>query len=143
MTCHVFLLIFGIASGTTSSSSALLLVFCWTWPLRRVDCLFPPPVRLVKMEATSLSVLPKDTTSKLVELFFTLSLLCGVPNRETFFKVFWYDLNWKTNSRSTDCKVVALTTKPSSQLVCDKINVMNLPCDEITSSKYEGVRRLS
>ena len=30
-----------------------------------------------------------------------------------FFKVFWYDLTWEMNPRSTDCEADAVTTIPS------------------------------
>ena len=50
-----------------------LHVFRETKPLRRVDCLAPPPV-CVKDGGIPFSALPKDTTSKLDGLLSTLSL---------------------------------------------------------------------
>ena len=67
-----------------------------------------------------LSALPKDTTSKLASLFFTLSFMCWAPSREAVnticFKVFWYDSTWEMNPRITDYEADALTTTPSPKM---------------------------
>ena len=85
---------------------------------------------------------PKDTTSKLADLFSTLSLfLCQAPSREAvniIFKVFWYDSTREMNTRSTacggsnpvacrglvmpgaNCLIVCLPPNLSSTLGCDK-----------------------
>ena len=64
-----------------------------------------------------LSALPKDTTSKLAGLFFTLSLLYAERQAGKlwipFFKVFWYDSTLGMNPTSTNYEADALTTTPS------------------------------
>ena len=73
-----------------------------------------------KLRTPALSVLPKDTTSKLAGLFSTLSLFAERQARKLwipFFTVFWFDSNWEMNPGSTDCEADVLTTTPSRRLM--------------------------
>ena len=69
----------------------------------------------------SLSALPRDATSKLAGLLFTLSLFHAerqvgklwIP----IFKVFWYNSIWEANPRSTDCEEDTPTTTPLHRFI--------------------------
>ena len=66
-----------------------------------------------------LSVLPKDTTSKLAGLFSTTSPKCRAPSRKLwipFFLIFWYDSTRGMNPKSKDCEADALTSSSSRWL---------------------------
>ena len=75
---------------------------------------------LFKSGGGPLSALPKNTTSELAGLFFTLLINAERQPEKLwtpFFKVFWFESTRGLNPRSTDCKVDALTTTPSCRFI--------------------------